>query len=93
MHKKVVLGQDLLNPETGEGSLKNLVMMTQRSHPFPCRTRKLSSAVPKILGGKPPGKIGRCRNRKQQSERAAVFLMISRREKKAIDKVAVDVVY
>ncbi len=37
--------------------------MTVRVHPFPSRTRKLSSLVPKILGGKPPGKIGRCRHK------------------------------
>ena len=30
-----------------------------RVHPFPFRTRKLSSSVPKILGWKRPGKIGR----------------------------------
>ena len=28
-------------------------------HPFPFRTRKLSSPAPKILGGQLPGKIGR----------------------------------
>ena len=40
------------------------VPMTMRSHPFPSRTRQLSSSVPKILGGQPPGKIGRCRHKK-----------------------------
>ena len=33
-------------------------MITARVHPFPSRTRKLSSFVPKILGWKRPGKIG-----------------------------------
>ena len=33
------------------------VCLTQRVHPFPFRTRKLSSAVATILGGKLPGKI------------------------------------
>ena len=42
------------------------VTMTQRSHPFPFRTRKLSSAVLMILGGKLPGKVGRRRNLKEQ---------------------------
>ena len=37
-----------------------LVFLTVRVHPFPFRTRKLSSFVPTILGGKLPGKIGRC---------------------------------
>ena len=35
--------------------------MTQRSHPFPFRTRKLSSAVLMILGGRLPGKVSRRR--------------------------------
>ena len=36
------------------------VSLTVRVHPFPFRTRKLSSQVPKILGWRRPGKIGRC---------------------------------
>ena len=36
---------------------QKFVFLTQRVHPFPYRTRKLSSAVAKILGGKLPGKI------------------------------------
>ena len=39
------------------------VFITVRSHPFPSRTRKLSSPVPKILGGKLPGKIGLCQQK------------------------------
>ncbi len=38
------------------------VIITLRTHLFPFRTQKLSSAVPKILGGKLPGKIGRRRH-------------------------------
>jgi len=30
-------------------TIKKLVLMTLRVHPFPYRTRKLSSMVPKIL--------------------------------------------
>ena len=37
------------------------VPMTQRFHLFPFRTQKLSSVVPKILGWRRPGKIGRRR--------------------------------
>ena len=52
------------------------VLMTMRVHPFPFRTRKLSSSVPKILGWRRPGKIGRCRHRcssiAQSVEHAAV---------------------
>ena len=36
--------------------------MTVRIHLFPSRTQKLSSLVPKILGWKRPGKIGKCRH-------------------------------
>ena len=37
--------------------------MTVRVHPFPSRTRQLSSLVPTILGWKRPGKIGRCQHK------------------------------
>ena len=36
-----------------------LVTLAERLHPFPSRTRKLSSPAPKILRGQPFGKIGR----------------------------------
>src|SRR3954449_9339473 len=36
-----------------------LVTLAERPHPFPSRTRKLSSPAPKILRGQPFGKIGR----------------------------------
>ena len=42
---------------------QQLVLMTQGGHPFPSRTRKLSPVVPKILGWRRPGKIGRCQHR------------------------------
>ena len=34
------------------------VMIAMRFHLFPCRTQKLSSLAPKILGWQRPGKIG-----------------------------------
>ena len=37
--------------------------MTVRVHPFPSRTRQLSSLVPTILGWKRPGTIGRCQHK------------------------------
>ena len=42
------------------GHAQKLVLIAVRVHPFPSRTRKLSSLAPKILGGQLPGKIGRC---------------------------------
>src|SRR6478752_3545821 len=34
--------------------------MAKRSHPFPYRTRKLSSLAPMVVGGSPPVRVGRC---------------------------------
>ena len=42
--------------------MKESVLQTQRVHPFPFRTRKLSSAVVKILYGRLYGKIAQCRH-------------------------------
>ena len=39
------------------------VMMAKRIHPFPFRTRKLSSSALMVLGGRLPGRVGRCRNK------------------------------
>ena len=35
--------------------------IAERTHLFPSRTQKLSSSAPMILGGRLPGKAGRCR--------------------------------
>ena len=42
------------------------VTIARRNHPFPSRTRKLSSLTSMILGGRPPGKVESCRNKKQE---------------------------
>ena len=34
-------------------------MMAKRSHLFPFRTQQLSSLAPMVLGGQPPGRVGR----------------------------------
>ena len=39
------------------------VILTQRVHPFPFRTRKLSSAVPRVLRRKQRGRVGHGRHR------------------------------
>ena len=46
-------------PNTRVQRKKILVTLAERPHPFPSRTRKLSSPAPKILRGQPFGKIGR----------------------------------
>src|SRR5216683_4756486 len=37
------------------------VAISEGSHPFPSRTRKLSPPEPMVLRGKPCGRVGRCR--------------------------------
>lgn len=44
-----------------KSQVNSAVMMARRIHLFPFRTQKLSLVVPKILGWRRPGKIGRCR--------------------------------
>ena len=54
---------------------KQLVLIAARVHPFPYRTRKLSSLALKILGGKLPGKISR-RQHFDLYETVQVFLLL-----------------
>ena len=51
--------------------------MTVRVHPFPSRTRQLSSLVPTILGWKRPGKIGRCQHKQKDTALRRVFFVCS----------------
>ena len=37
------------------------VTLAERSHPFPFRTRQLSSLAPMVLHGRLCGRVGRCR--------------------------------
>ena len=54
-------------------------MMAKRNHLYPSRTQKLSSLAPKILGGRLPGKIGRCRCDKKGIAFAIPFLFHRKR--------------
>ena len=38
------------------------VVIAKGPHLFPFRTQQLSPSTPMILGGRPPGKVGRCRS-------------------------------
>ena len=51
--------------------------MAKRNHLYPSRTQKLSSLAPKILGGRLPGKIGRCRFDKKGIANAIPFFILS----------------
>ena len=53
--------------------------ITLRIHLFPFRTQKLSSAVLKILGGKLPGKIGRCRHKYSSLAQLVEHAAVNRR--------------
>ena len=50
--------------------------MTVRVHPFPSRTRQLSSLVPTILGWKRPGTIGRCQHKENTHGFPWVFFFV-----------------
>ena len=56
---------------------EQLVSMAVRVHPFPSRTRQLSSLAPTILGWKRPGKIGRRQHKKHQEREFLVFFLMS----------------
>ena len=43
------------------------VLIAVRVHPFPSRTRQLSSLAPKILGWRRPGKIGSADTKNKRS--------------------------
>ena len=56
------------------------MLIAARVHPFPYRTRKLSSLALKILGGKLPGKISRCQHLQipVNKQSLQVFLFIAK---------------
>ena len=55
-----------------------MVFLTVRVHPFPFRTRKLSSPVPTILVWRRTGKIGQCQHRRPQSFGCGLLLYLHR---------------
>lgn len=60
--------------ESPEGVFIESVPMAVGVHPFPSRTRQLSSPAPTILGWRRPGKIGSCRiPQKRNTLRRRVF--------------------
>ena len=59
--------------QTGLGFV-NPVTIAGRRHLYPSRTQKLSSPALRILGGRLPGKVGRCRfERKGTIETSFLF--------------------
>jgi len=55
-----------------------LASMPERSHPFPSRTRKLSSPGPMVLQGQPCGRVGRCRGFEGSLARVGLLLFSAR---------------
>ena len=53
-----------------------MVLIVMRVHPFPFRTRKLSSFTPKILVWRRIGKIGNANMKKRQSKRLSLFVYL-----------------
>ena len=52
---------------------RNPVTIAGRTHLYPSRTQPLSSPAPMILGGRLPGKVGRCRFSEKQAVSACFF--------------------
>ena len=52
------------------------VLIAVRVHPFPSRTRQLSSLAPKILGWRRPGKIGSADTKEMDSRKAVHLLFV-----------------
>src|SRR4051812_24180892 len=55
-----------------------LAATPERSHPFPSRTRKLSSPGPMVLQGQLCGRVGRCRGFEGSVERLGPLLFFGR---------------
>ena len=50
----------LISIQVSDIQLNNLVAIARRIHLFPFRTQQLSFSAPMVLGGQPPGRVGRC---------------------------------
>ena len=62
-------------------STLDAVMIARRIHLFPYRTQKLSSLALMILGGRPPGKVGRCRFSKKAACKDRLLFSRKRRKR------------
>ena len=60
-------------------AIQQLVLIRARVHPFPSRTRKLSSLLPTILGWRRPGKIGSANMERSHSIEWLLFLLFWRK--------------
>ena len=58
--------------------IEQSVLIAVRVHPFPSRTRQLSSLAPKILGWRRPGKIGSADTKNRQFFNCLFFFVFRR---------------
>lgn len=63
-----------------EAGKRNPVAIAGRTHLYPSRTQKLSSPALMILGGRLPGKVGRCRFYKNRDCENAVSIFHVKRD-------------
>ena len=68
-----------LRKQRSKRNASKLVLITVRVHPFPSRTRKLSSLVPTILGWKRPGTIGRRQHKHSSIAQPVEHATVNRR--------------
>ena len=85
----------IIRPQRGKGSPEGeqLVSMAVRVHPFPSRTRQLSSLALTILGWKRPGKISRRQHTKRPANRPGVFYFVFFMGCKQAEGVSLPLVY
>ena len=62
-------------------AIQQLVLIRARVHPFPSRTRKLSSLLPTILGWRRPGKIGSANMERSHSLEWLLFCIYGAEER------------
>ena len=61
-------------------AIQQLVLIRARVHPFPSRTRKLSSLLPTIRGWRRPGKIGSANTKEVTHASGFFFCLLHRSE-------------
>ena len=70
-----LLPSDFFVRFSGYKFIAKLVLIRARVHPFPSRTRKLSSLLLTILGWRRPGKIGSANTKKHRSSERCFFFI------------------
>ena len=72
-----LLPSDFFVRFSGYKFIEKLVLIRARVHPFPSRTRKLSSLLPTILGWRRPGKIGSANTKAPMTKVMGALLLLN----------------